>query len=76
LDDSHSLFLAKWILPIPHLSYPQAFGGYPSERGKERFLLGAVEKSRQRRSRQFSVLTYWKYALREKLTAALLDELF
>jgi hypothetical protein len=37
---------------------------------------GAVEKSRQPRSRQFSVLTYWKYALRAKLAAALLDELF
>jgi hypothetical protein len=37
---------------------------------------GAVEKSRQRRSRHFSVLTYWKYALRAKLAAALLDELF
>jgi hypothetical protein len=32
--------------------------------------LGAVEKSRQRRSRHFSVLTYWKYALRAKMTAA------
>jgi hypothetical protein len=37
---------------------------------------GAVEKSRQRRSRHFSVLTYWKYALRAKMTAALLDDLF
>jgi hypothetical protein len=37
---------------------------------------GAVEKSRQRRSRHFSVLTYWKYALRTKMTAALLDEIF
>jgi hypothetical protein len=37
---------------------------------------GAVEKSRQRRSRHFSVLTYWKYALRAKLAAALLGELF
>ncbi|MDH5564573.1 MAG: hypothetical protein OEY91_13250 [Nitrospirota bacterium] len=37
---------------------------------------GAVEKSRQRRSRQFSVLTYWKYAPRAKPAAALLDELF
>jgi hypothetical protein len=37
---------------------------------------GAVEKSRQRRSRQFSVLTYWKYTPREKLVAALLDEPF
>ncbi len=39
-------------------------------------VLGAVEKSRQRRSRHFPVLTYWKYALRAKMTAALLDELF
>jgi hypothetical protein len=40
------------------------------------FTQRAVEKSRQRRSRHFSVLTYWKYALRAKMTAALLDELF
>jgi hypothetical protein len=33
-------------------------------------LKGAVEKIRQRRSRHFSVLTYWKYALRAKMTAA------
>jgi hypothetical protein len=26
--------------------------------------------------RHFPVLTYWKYALRAKMTAALLDELF
>jgi len=32
--------------------------------------MGAVEKSRQWRSRQFSVLTYWKYAPRAKLAAA------
>jgi len=51
-------------------------GGDPSEK-KERWIPdGAVEKSRQRRSRQFSVLTYWKYAPRAKLTGALLDELF
>jgi len=37
---------------------------------------GAVEKSRQRRSHQFSVLTYWKCAPRAKLAAALLNELF
>ncbi len=37
---------------------------------------GAVEKSRQRRSRQFSVLTYCQYAPRAKLAVALLDELF
>jgi hypothetical protein len=37
---------------------------------------GAVEKICQRRSHQFSVLTYWKYAPRAKLAVALLDELF
>ena len=31
---------------------------------------GSVEKSRQRRSRQFSVLTYGLYALRAKRAAA------
>ena len=39
-------------------------------------LHGAVEKSRQRRSRPFAVLTYCQYAPRAKLTVALLDELF
>ena len=39
-------------------------------------VIGSVEKSRQRRSRQFSVLTNYQYAPRAKLTAALLDELF
>jgi hypothetical protein len=49
-----------------------------SSTGKRKpvFLLGAVEKSRQPRSRHFPVLTYRKYALRAKMTAALLDELF
>ncbi len=37
---------------------------------------GNVEKSRQRRSRPFAVLTYWKYAPRTKRAAALLDGLF
>ncbi len=37
---------------------------------------GNVEKSRQRRSRPFAVLTYWEYAPRVKTAAALLDELF
>ena len=37
---------------------------------------GSVEKSHQRRSRQFSVLTYKRYAPRLKLAAALLDGLF
>jgi len=37
---------------------------------------GSVEKSRQRRSRHFSVLTYGMYAPRAKMAAALLDGLF
>ncbi len=37
---------------------------------------GNVEKSRQRRSRHFAVLTYKVYAPRVKTAAALLDELF
>ncbi len=37
---------------------------------------GNVEKSRQRRSRPFAVLTYEAYAPRAKRAAALLDELF
>ena len=36
-------------------------------------LYGSVEKSRQRRSRHFSVLTYYVYAPRVKTAAALLD---
>jgi len=35
---------------------------------------GNVEKSRQRRSRHFAVLTYYEYAPRVKMAAALLDE--
>jgi hypothetical protein len=41
-----------------------------------RFQIGNVEKSRQRRSRHFAVLTYFMYAPRVKMAAALLDELF
>jgi len=37
---------------------------------------GNVEKSRQRRSRHFAVLTYYEYAPRVKRAAALLDGLF
>ena len=37
---------------------------------------GTVEKSRQRRSRHFPVLTYSQYAPRVKTAAALLDGLF
>jgi hypothetical protein len=53
--------------------------------GNRRNLYGNVEKSRQRRSRPFAVLTYWAYAPRANKgralrdaasnTAALLDEL-
>ncbi len=39
-------------------------------------LKGNVEKSRQRRSRRFAVLTYEAYAPRVKTAAALLDGLF
>jgi len=37
---------------------------------------GNVEKSRQRRSRHFAVLTYGGYAPRVKMAAALLGGLF
>jgi hypothetical protein len=37
---------------------------------------GNVEKIRQRRSRYFGVLTYWKYAPRVKIAVALLDDFF
>ncbi len=37
---------------------------------------GNVEKSHQQRSRHFVVLTYWKYAPRVKIAAALLDGFF
>ena len=37
---------------------------------------GNVEKSHQQRSRHFVVLTYWKYAPRVKIAAALLDDFF
>jgi hypothetical protein len=40
------------------------------------YLKGNVEKSRQRRSRPFAVLSYSMYAPRVKMAAALLDGLF
>jgi hypothetical protein len=40
------------------------------------FETGNVKKIRQRRSRHFAVLTYYEYASRVKMAAALLDELF
>jgi hypothetical protein len=40
------------------------------------FPQGNVEKSRQRRSPPFAVLTYYEYAPRVKRAAALLDGLF
>ncbi len=36
--------------------------------------IGNVEKSHQRRSRPFAVLTYWKYAPRVKMAAVLLAD--
>jgi len=47
-----------------------------SQQMEEPALHGSVEKSRQRRSRHFSVLTYYAYAPRVKTAAALLDGLF
>ncbi|MEX2491747.1 MAG: hypothetical protein WD425_08290 [Nitrospirales bacterium] len=38
--------------------------------------IGNVEKSHQRRSRHFAVLTYWKYAPRAKTAVALLGDFF
>jgi hypothetical protein len=38
--------------------------------------MGMLEKIRQRRSRPFAVLTYWEYAPRVKIAAALLDDFF
>ena len=43
---------------------------------QEELNVGSVEKSRQRRSRHFSVLTYYEYAPRPKKAVALLDGLF
>ena len=46
-------------------------------RAHQKYVLnGNVEKSRQRRSRPFAVLTYCQYAPRVKRAAALLDKLF
>ena len=39
-------------------------------------MMGAVEKARQRRSRSFVVLTYFVYAPRAKIPAALLAAFF
>lgn len=39
-------------------------------------MMGPVEKDRQRRSRDFVVLTYFKYAPVAKVPAALLNGLF
>jgi hypothetical protein len=45
-------------------------------KGRRRSKSGSVEKSRQRRSRHFPVLTYQVYAPRVKMAVALLDGLF
>jgi hypothetical protein len=44
--------------------------------GRLKLSKGNVEKTLQRRSRHFAVLTYWKYAPRVKAAAALLDDFF
>jgi len=38
--------------------------------------VGYVEKGRQQRSCHFAMFTYWEYAPRVKLAAALLDGFF
>jgi hypothetical protein len=48
----------------------------PKDSGPTDYFNGNVEKSRQRRSRHFAVLTYYEYAPRVKRAAALLDGLF
>ncbi len=45
--------------------------GYGLERRTMAGVTGNVEKSRQRRSRHFAVLTYYEYAPRVKRAAAL-----
>ena len=49
---------------------------HPDSRGGKGHTLGNVEKSRQRRSRTFAVLTYYEYAPRVNWAAAVLDEPF
>ena len=49
---------------------------FPFRIGSRCILIGNVEKSRQRRSRPFAVLTYYEYAPRVKMAAALLDRPF
>ena len=57
-------------------SFLLRFQGLPSGAGEVVLIFGNVEKSRQRRSRHFAVLTYSMYAPRVKMAAALLDGLF
>ncbi len=51
-------------------------GAWPDDSSFLPSFYGNVEKSRQRRSRRFAVLTYAAYAPRVKTAAALLDGLF
>jgi hypothetical protein len=67
---SHSLKSDK----LPGISPDTEGRGYRDEANTVQF--GNVEKSRQRRSRHFAVLTYSMYAPRVKMAAALLDGLF
>ncbi len=57
----------------PEVKHPSRTKEFEAPHG---YMLGNVEKSRQRRSRPFAVLTYYEYAPRVKMAAALLDELF
>jgi hypothetical protein len=59
---------------LPGISPDTEGRGYRDEANTVQF--GNVEKSRQRRSRHFAVLTYSMYAPRVKMAAALLDGLF
>jgi len=61
------------FLAIAETLLPEEIGPHTHSRNIH---TGNVEKSRQRRSRHFAVLTYYEYAPRVKMAAALLDGLF
>jgi len=58
------------VIYITKIVWPDELG---ETLGIGHFFMGNVEKSRQRRSRPFAVLTYRMYAPRVKKAAALLD---
>ncbi len=67
--------IAEWMRPIPS-SHKKRSEGVGTIQPLFYFFSGNVEKSRQRRSRRFAVLSYAAYAPRVKTAAALLDGLF